>query len=67
MHWIRRQFESLLLMIGSSCNAEQVVKRFGGKGIIEEQEGFVDSTVMVKKVRRGVEAVGKEPDIYCGP
>jgi len=31
------------------------VKRFGGRGIIEEQEGFVDSTVMVKKVRRSDE------------
>lgn len=34
-------------------NAEQVVKRFGGEGIIEKQEGFIDLSVMVKKVRRG--------------
>jgi len=31
------------------------VKRFGGRGIIEEQARFVDSTMMVKKVRRGDE------------
>ncbi|MFM1652119.1 antibiotic biosynthesis monooxygenase family protein [Brevibacillus sp. B_LB10_24] len=38
-------------------NADQVVQRFSGAGIIEQQEGFVDSTVMVKKVRRGEEEV----------
>ncbi|WP_019120415.1 antibiotic biosynthesis monooxygenase [Brevibacillus massiliensis] len=38
-------------------NADQVVQRFSGAGIIERQEGFVDSTVMVKKVRRGEEEV----------
>lgn len=38
-------------------NAEQVVKRFGGEGIIEKQEGFIDLSVMVKKVRRGDEEV----------
>jgi heme oxygenase (staphylobilin-producing) len=44
-------------MVVTEGNAEQVVKRFGGKGIIEKQEGFVDSTVMVKKARRGDEEV----------
>ncbi|MDQ0269536.1 antibiotic biosynthesis monooxygenase [Cytobacillus purgationiresistens] len=38
-------------------NGDKVVERFSGKGIIEEQEGFIDSTVMVKKVRRGEEEV----------
>lgn len=38
-------------------NAEKVVERFSGKGLIEEQEGFIDATVMVKKVRRGDEEV----------
>ncbi|MGX6444515.1 antibiotic biosynthesis monooxygenase [Neobacillus sp. K501] len=38
-------------------NAEKVVERFGGKGLIEQQEGFIDATVMVKKVRRGDEEV----------
>lgn len=38
-------------------NAEKIVERFGGKGLIEQQEGFIDATVMVKKVRRGDEEV----------
>ncbi|WP_100407987.1 antibiotic biosynthesis monooxygenase family protein [Bacillus solitudinis] len=38
-------------------NAEQVVKRFSGEGVVEKQEGFIDSTTMVKKVRRGDEEV----------
>lgn len=38
-------------------NADQVVNRFSGEGLIEQQEGFVDLTVMVKKVRRGDEEV----------
>jgi heme oxygenase (staphylobilin-producing) len=50
-------FVQMRKIVVTEGNAEQVVKRFGGKGIIEEQEGFVDSTVMVKKVRRGDEEV----------
>lgn len=38
-------------------NSAQVVERFSKPGIIEEQEGFIDATVMVKKVRRGEEEV----------
>ncbi|GAE27825.1 antibiotic biosynthesis monooxygenase domain-containing protein [Halalkalibacter wakoensis JCM 9140] len=38
-------------------NSDKVVERFSKPGIIEEQEGFIDSTVMVKKVRRGNEEV----------
>ena len=38
-------------------HADEVVKRFSGAGIIEQQEGFIDSTIMVKKVRRGDEEV----------
>jgi heme oxygenase (staphylobilin-producing) len=38
-------------------NADKIVERFGGKGLIEQQEGFIDATVMVKKVRRGDEEV----------
>lgn len=37
--------------------AEQVVERFSQPGLIDQQEGFVDSTVMVKKVPRGEEEV----------
>ncbi|MDT8859673.1 antibiotic biosynthesis monooxygenase [Alkalihalobacillus sp. MEB130] len=38
-------------------NSDQVVERFSKPGIIEEQEGFIDSTIMVKDVRRGEEEV----------
>ncbi|MBN6888955.1 heme oxygenase (staphylobilin-producing) [Cytobacillus horneckiae] len=38
-------------------NATKIVDRFSNKGIIEEQDGFIDSTIMVKKVRRGDEEV----------
>lgn len=43
--------------IVSEGNSDQVVNRFSGEGIIEKQEGFIDLTVMVKKVRRGDEEV----------
>ncbi len=35
--------------------ANKVIKRFSKKGIVEEQEGFIDVTVMKKKIRRGKE------------
>ncbi|KQL46449.1 antibiotic biosynthesis monooxygenase [Brevibacillus choshinensis] len=38
-------------------NADKIVSRFSGEGIIEKQEGFIDSTVLVKKVIRGDEEV----------
>ncbi|MFJ7755607.1 antibiotic biosynthesis monooxygenase [Peribacillus muralis] len=38
-------------------NSDQVVKRFSAEGVIEKQEGFIDLSVMVKKVRRGDEEV----------
>lgn len=38
-------------------NAEQVVDRFSKPGILEEQEGFIDLKVLLKKVRRGEEEV----------
>ncbi|MEH7081885.1 antibiotic biosynthesis monooxygenase [Neobacillus drentensis] len=50
-------FVQLRKMTVKEGNAEQVVKRFSGEGLIEKQEGFIDSTVMVKKVRRGDEEV----------
>ncbi|MFC4321143.1 antibiotic biosynthesis monooxygenase family protein [Litchfieldia salsa] len=34
-----------------------VVNRFKGEGIIEKSEGFIDLSVLVKKVRRGDEEV----------
>ena len=38
-------------------NAEQVIKKFSGKGMIEEQEGFIDLIIMEKQVRKGDEEV----------
>lgn len=38
-------------------NADQVVQKFSREGLIEKQEGFVDLSVLVKKVRRGDEEV----------
>ncbi|WP_285768419.1 antibiotic biosynthesis monooxygenase [Peribacillus sp. SI8-4] len=38
-------------------NSGQVVKRFSAEGVIEQQEGFIELSVMVKKVRRGDEEV----------
>ncbi|WP_102347570.1 antibiotic biosynthesis monooxygenase [Bacillus sp. Marseille-P3661] len=38
-------------------HAEQVVQRLSKEGLIEKQEGFIDATVMVKKVNRGDEEV----------
>lgn len=50
-------FIQMKKIVVTEGNADKVVERFGGKGIIEEQEGFIDATVMVKKVRRGDEEV----------
>lgn len=50
-------FVQMKKIIVTEGNAEQVVNRFGSQGIIEKQEGFIDSTVMVKKSRRGDEEV----------
>ena len=50
-------FVQMKKIVVTEGNAEQVVNRFGGEGIIEKQEGFIDCTVMVKKSRRGDEEV----------
>jgi len=50
-------FVQMRKMVVAEGNSEKVVERFGGKGLIEQQEGFIDATVMVKKVRRGDEEV----------
>ncbi|KKK38819.1 antibiotic biosynthesis monooxygenase [Mesobacillus campisalis] len=50
-------FVQMRKMVVTEGNAGQVVQRFGGEGLVEKQEGFIDSTVMVKKVRRGEEEV----------
>ena len=38
-------------------HADQVVQKFSREGLIEKQEGFIDLSVLVKKVRRGDEEV----------
>ncbi len=38
-------------------NADQVVKRFHEEGTVEKQEGFIDLTVMAKKVQSGEEEI----------
>ncbi len=50
-------FVQMRKMVVTEGNAEQVVSRFSKPGIVEQQEGFIDSTVLVKKVRRGEEEV----------
>ena len=50
-------FIQLRKTVVTEGNSDKVVERFSKPGIIEEQEGFIDSTVMVKKVRRGEEEV----------
>ncbi|WP_207953162.1 antibiotic biosynthesis monooxygenase [Paenibacillus agricola] len=44
-------------MIVTEDHADELVERFSKAGILEEQEGFIDSTVMVKKANRGDEEV----------
>ena len=46
-------FVQMKKMVVTEGNAEKVVERFAGKGLVEQQEGFIDASVMVKKVRRG--------------
>ncbi|MEF3303201.1 antibiotic biosynthesis monooxygenase [Paenibacillus sp. GYB003] len=50
-------FVQMRKTIVTEGHAGRVVDRFSGEGIIEKQEGFVDLTVMVKKVRHGDEEV----------
>jgi heme oxygenase (staphylobilin-producing) len=50
-------FVQLRKLVVTEGISDQVIKRFSGPGILEEQEGFVDLTVLEKKVRRGEEEV----------
>ena len=43
-------FIQLRKIVVTEGNADQVVKRFSEAGIIEEQEGFIDLTVMKKRL-----------------
>lgn len=36
---------------------DQVIERFSKPGIVEEQEGFIETTIMKKKQRRGEEEI----------
>lgn len=53
----KSMFVQLRKITVTEGNSEQVVNRFSKAGILEQQEGFVDLQVLVKKVRRGEEEV----------
>ena len=50
-------FVQMKKFIVTEGNSDKMVERFSKKGILQEQEGFVEQTIMVKKVRRGDEEV----------
>jgi heme oxygenase (staphylobilin-producing) len=50
-------FVQIKKFILTEGNADKVVQQFSREGMIEKQEGFIDVTVMEKKVRRGEEEI----------
>lgn len=50
-------FIQLKTMTVTEGNAEKMVERFAGDGIIEQQQGFKDLSVLKKKGRSGNEEV----------
>ncbi len=54
---VEGMFVQMKKTVVTEGNAEQVVSKFSKEGLIEKQEGFIDLSVMVKKVRRGNEEV----------
>ena len=50
-------FVQMRKTIVTEGSADQGAKRFNREGLVEKQEGFVDLTVMVKKVQSGEEEV----------
>lgn len=50
-------FVALRKIVVTEGNADKVIEQFSQKGIIEEQEGFVDLTIMQQKARNGEEEV----------
>ncbi|UTR12638.1 antibiotic biosynthesis monooxygenase [Evansella sp. LMS18] len=50
-------FVTLRKMVVTEGNGDKVTERFGSPGVIEEQEVFVDLTVMKQKAKRGEEEV----------
>ncbi|WP_273129756.1 antibiotic biosynthesis monooxygenase family protein [Bacillus weihaiensis] len=50
-------FVQLKTMTVTEGNADKMVERFSGEGIIEEQPGFIDLSILHKKQRRGDEEI----------
>lgn len=50
-------FIEMKTIVVKEGTSDKVVERFGQDGIIEQSEGFIDLSLLVKKVRRGVEEV----------
>jgi heme oxygenase (staphylobilin-producing) len=50
-------FIEMKTIVVKEGTSDKVVERFGQDGIIEQSEGFIDLSVLVKKVRRGDEEV----------
>ncbi|MFS0863171.1 antibiotic biosynthesis monooxygenase [Fredinandcohnia sp. 179-A 10B2 NHS] len=50
-------FVQMRKMVVTEGSSDKVVENFGKRGLVAEQEGFIDQTIMVKKVRRGDEEV----------
>ena len=44
-------------MVVIEGNADKIIDRFSKPGILDEQEGFVDVTVLTEKARRGEQGV----------
>lgn len=53
--WEKKYVCTIKKNYGDRRNAEKVVEQFSKPGIIEQQEGFVDIKIMVKKQRDGKE------------
>ncbi|WP_026559596.1 antibiotic biosynthesis monooxygenase [Bacillus sp. J37] len=50
-------FIQMKTIIVTEGNAEKMVESFSGEGIIEQQKGFIDLSVLKKKRRKGDEEV----------
>lgn len=50
-------FVMLRKMVVKEGHADEMINRFSQPGILEEQEGFVDTIVMKSKARKGEESV----------
>jgi heme oxygenase (staphylobilin-producing) len=50
-------FIQLKTMLVTEGNADKLIERFSSEGIIEQQPGFIDLSVLKKKQRRGDEEI----------